>query len=210
MKLKIVILITLIYTSCNSQSISPEMEIQVGGPCEGCEAIYEYGNKILNPIDTLPEFEINEPKILITGTVYRSDKITPADGIIIYMYHTNRQGLYEKREGLKGWGRRHGIFRGWTKTGKDGKYTFYSFRPASYPDNREPEHIHMTIKEPMYSPYYIDDILFEDDPLLTETIRRNRLNRGGSGIVNLQMDEGFLVVNRDIILGMNIPEHKGN
>ncbi|NNK72114.1 MAG: intradiol ring-cleavage dioxygenase, partial [Flavobacteriaceae bacterium] len=125
----------------------------------------------------------------------------------LYIYHTNRKGIYETRGDETGWGRRHGYIRGWIKTGKDGRYTFYTFRPASYPDRSEPEHIHIYIKEPGKNEYYIDDILFDDDPLLTASERSKRPNRGGSGIIRPQPGGGLFVIDRDITLGLNIPHY---
>lgn len=179
----------------------------VGGPCEGCEAIHEYGDRLLNAVDTLPKFLETEPKLKLSGTVFENDGQTPAAGVILYIYHTNRNGIYEKLGNETGWGRRHGYFRGWVKTNKDGRYTFYTFRPAAYPNGREAEHIHITVKEPDTNEYYIDDFLFDDDPLLTSEKRRSRKNRGGSGIVTIKNDNGIPSIERDIILGLNIPDY---
>ncbi len=100
--------------------------------------------------------------------------------MIIYIYHTNRKGLYEKKGDEKGWGKRHGYIRGWVKTDTKGKYTFFTFRPAAYPNSEEPEHIHITVKESDKNEYYIDAFVFDDDPLLTTSERNELDNRGGS------------------------------
>ncbi len=192
--------------SCTTQSIGSTSG-SVGGGCEGCEAILEYGDKELSPIDTLPEFQHNLPQLKITGKVFENDGRTPAENVIIYIYHTNREGIYETRGNETAWAKRHGHIRGWIKTGKDGKYTFYTFRPAAYPDRSEPEHIHVTIKEPYKSEYYLDDFLFDDDPLLTQDARSKLNNRGGSGIVKPDQINGQLTVERDIVLGKNIPNY---
>lgn len=77
-----------------------------------------------------------------------------------------------------------------------------------YPNGKEAAHIHLTVKEPgNISEYYIDSILFNDDPLLTAEIRKSRKNRGGSGILNLMETEGLYTGKRDIILGLNIPDY---
>ncbi|HEY9117510.1 MAG TPA: intradiol ring-cleavage dioxygenase [Roseivirga sp.] len=181
---------------------------QLGGPCEGCEAISEFGNEVLQSTDTLPDYENSEPKLLIHGTVYQSDGKTPASGVIIYAYHTNREGIYPKRGDEKGWGKRHGYIRGWVKTGHDGQYAFYTFQPASYPNREAPAHIHLTVQEPGKTAYWIDDILFDDDPFVTQNIRREMRNRAGNGILELEKRDQFLVGNRDIILGLNIPNYR--
>lgn len=206
----LIILISLaITTHCTSQS-NPENNSSgiLGGPCEGCEAIYEYGDKVLDPVDTLPGFQKNDPKLKITGTIYEMDGKTPAAGVILYIYHTNRNGIYETKGNETGWARRHGHIRGWIKTGPDGKYTFYTFRPAAYPGRNAPEHIHPTIKEPGKKEYYIDEYVFDDDPLLTPEKKRGLPNRGGSGVVHPVKEGGIWMVQRDIILGQNIPHYE--
>src|SRR3712207_3672531 len=71
----------------------------VGGPCEGCEAIHETPVPFdqLNAVDTLPDFGDNGPKLEISGVVYRQDGRTPAPGVILYVYHTDQKGVYPTR-----------------------------------------------------------------------------------------------------------------
>lgn len=181
----------------------------VGGPCEGCEAIHEYGNKALGTVDTLAGFaEGRGEKLKVTGTVYLQDGKTPAQGVILYIYHTNETGIYPKRGDEKGWAKRHGYMRGWVRTGIDGSYTFYTIRPGTYPSRTEPAHIHATVKEPDKNEYYLDDYLFEGDPLLRHAQRLALDNRGGSGIVTLTKEGDLWVATRDILLGLNIPDYE--
>ena len=158
-------------------------------------------------VDTLPDFQNQEPKLKIQGTVYQPDGTTPAENVILYIYQTDRQGLYPKKGNEVGWARRHGYIRGWIKTGNNGKYAFYTFRPAAYPNSQEPEHIHITVKEPNKNQYYIDEYVFDDDPLLTSSARSSLPKRGGSGIGVPKLINGFFEINRDIILGLNIPNY---
>ena len=197
------------FSACQTQTKSdaPKSTKIVGGPCEGCEAIFEYGSKKLSPVDTLPEFENYQPQLKLSGTVFQKDEKTPASNVIIYIYHTDRKGVYPTIGNEKGWGKRHGYIRGWAETGKDGKFTFYTFRPAAYPNGRAAEHIHITIKEPHKNEYYIDDVVFEDDPLLTKKAKVELRNRGGSGVVTIHLQDEMQVVKRDIILGLNIPDY---
>lgn len=180
----------------------------VGGPCEGCEAVFENGEKELTPTDTLPLYEDSGPKLKVTGTIYRPDGKTPAEGVILYFYHTNQKGVYPKRGDEEGWARRHGYLRGWIKTGADGRYTFYTIKPGSYPSRNAPAHIHATILEPDGRYYYIDDYNFAGDPLLTHGELNQSRPRGGSGIVTLKKDGSTLVAERDIILGKNVPNYR--
>ena len=196
----------LTVSSCKSQNEN-NVNLLVGGPCQGCEAIHEYGDKVLSAIDTLPMFLETEPKLKVSGVVYHKDGKTPAKDVILYIYHTNREGLYVAKSDAEGWGKRHGMNRGWIKTKEDGQYTFYTFRPAAYPNGQEPEHIHITVKEPDKNEYYIEDIFFDDDVLLTEEERGSLKKRGGSGIVRPKMENGILTVERNIVLGLNIPNY---
>ena len=178
----------------------------VGGPCEGCEAVYEYGDKRLSPVDTLPDFHEEGQRLQITGTIYQSDGKTPAEGVILYVYHTNQAGIYPTKGGETGWAKRHGYIRGWVKTNADGKYTLYTLRPGTYPSRSEPAHIHATIKEPDINEYYLADYHFADDPLLTAE-DRNPSPRGGSGVLYPQKENDIWVAERDIVLGLNIPDY---
>lgn len=193
--------------ACQSPNTPMNQQKAVGGPCNGCEAIYEYGKKDLNAVDTLPGFARTQPQIKISGTVFHHDGKTPAAGVVLYLYHTNRQGIYKNTTNEKGWGRYHGSVRGWIQTDQQGQYTFYTFRPAPYPESQTPEHIHITVKEPDKKEYYLDDYFFDDDPFLTKAERRKRSNRGGSGIIQLSKEDGILSAKRDIILGLNIPNY---
>ncbi|HEY0744084.1 MAG TPA: intradiol ring-cleavage dioxygenase, partial [Chryseosolibacter sp.] len=88
-------------------------------------------------------------------------------------------------------------------------YAFYTLRPGAYPGRQNPEHIHPTIKEPGYAAYWIDEYLFEDDPILSAHEKNSQRGRGGKGIVKVTKDKnGMQVAKRDIILGLNVPGYK--
>jgi protocatechuate 3,4-dioxygenase, beta subunit len=182
---------------------------KVGGACEGCEAIHESPIPFakLSWIDTLPDFNDPGPKMMISGVIYKADGKTPAKDVVLYVYHTDQNGVYPRKGGEKGWGVRHGYIRGWMKTNERGEYRFYTLRPASYPNSRAPQHIHPTIKEPGMNEYWIDEFLFDDDPFLTSTERSNQPQRGGGGIIKLQEKNGMLVGERNIISGKNVPNY---
>lgn len=208
-KLFTTISIFFILVACQAQE-QGEMDKaagKVGGPCEGCEAIYEWGDKKLSAVDTLADFKEQGPRLKLMGTIYHKDGKTPAKDVILYIYHTNQQGIYPTRGNETGWARRHGYLRGWIKTGADGSYTFYTLRPNTYPDRSEPAHIHATVKEPGLNEYYLDSYFFDDDPLLRKE-KSASAPRGGSGIVSLRYENGIAVAERDIILGLNIPAYE--
>ena len=194
----------IIWTHACSQSRTGEKK--VGGSCEDCEALYEFGAKKLSSTDTLPDFKDNGPKMIVSGTIFKSDGKTPAANVILYVYHTNQEGIYPTKANESGWARRHGYIRGWIKTDETGKYEFYTLRPGAYPGRENPEHIHATIKEPNTNAYWIDEYLFDDDPILNKRERDAQQKRAGNGIIKPTKDfKGVLIVKRDIILGLNIP-----
>lgn len=207
MKTILLSLLTIVLSTACSHSQNPVRK-KVGGPCEGCEAIFEYGQKKLSSTDTLPDFDDKGVKLRITGKVFFKDGKTPAANVILYIYHTDQTGLYTARHQEKGWGKRHGSLRGWIRTDASGQYTFYTLRPVAYPDRSEPEHIHLTVKEPDKNEYYLDDFLFEDDPLLTSSKRAKLQNRGGPGVMTPVKTGNYYLIKRDIILGLNIPDYE--
>lgn len=194
----------LIFSCARSQEkFQPEL---VGGPCEGCEAVLEYKGK-LNAVDTLPGFSSAENKLKVSGTIYQPDGKTPAEGVILYIYHTNNEGVYPTKGDEKGWARRHGYIRGWIKTEKTGAYTFYTQVPGSYPDGREPAHIHPIILEPDGKYYYLSSYFFEGNKLLNME-QQKISSRGGNGVVRLNKEGEFAEIKRDFILGEGIPGYK--
>lgn len=181
----------------------------VGGPCEGCEAVFEYGDRQLIPVDTLPDFNDDGQKIKVTGTIYKNDGKSPAKGVILYIYHTDQNGIYATKGGETGWGKRHGYIRGWIKTGKDGKYAFYTLKPGIYPSRSAPAHIHPIILEPNGKYYWLGSYHFKGDPLLTKKEISPEAPRGGSsGLLSLKKDRDIWVGERDIILGKNVPNYE--
>ncbi len=169
--------------------------------CEGCEAIHERSFDDLSWRTTIPpEGEPGEPLVL-TGRVLEPDGRTPATGVVIYAYHTNAQGVYATRGDERGWARRHGYLRGWIESGTEGRYQFTTIRPAPYPTRSGPAHIHLVVKERDRQEYWIDSVVFEDDPRVDARYRAEHDGRGGSGIIQLTKDEsGTWRGRRDIVL----------
>lgn len=198
-------LFTLTVSCGQNKSENATEDRKVGGPCEGCEATTEYGNQTLSWEASMPDFSEEGPKIEVSGTVFQNDGKTPAQDIILYIYHTDQEGIYPPKEGDTGWARRHGYIRTWLKTNEKGQYKFRTLRPASYPNTSIIAHIHIFVKEPGKTAYYIDDFLFEDDPFLTKAERAKLTKRGGNGIMQGTQNGDLTIYNRDIILGLNVP-----
>lgn len=203
MKAFLLLFAAIVSVSCvHSQEADPRL---VGGPCEGCEAVLETARTDLDAVDTLPEFEQAAKKLKISGTIFKADGKTPAEGVVLYIHHTNAEGVYPTRGDEEGWAKRHGYLRGWIKTGKDGKYTFYTQVPGSYPSGDNPAHIHPFILEPNGRYYWLESYFFEGDPLLQEDDVAKNPRGGSSGVVELNRGNGMHRVKRNFILGKNIP-----
>jgi len=201
------ILLTILFSSCVNTQGKVNYHL-VGGPCEGCEAIFEYGERTLTSVDTLPDFNDNGLKIKVRGTIYQNDGKTPAKDVILYVYHTDQNGIYATKGGETGRARRHGYIRGWVKTDRNGYYTFYTLKPGVYPDRSTPVHIHPTILEPNGKYYWIGSYHFEGDPLLTYKELHPSIPRGGgTGVLKLKREGNIWVGTRDIILGKNVSDY---
>lgn len=168
--------------------------------CEWCGAQDAPANV---PLTTMTIADASEPgeRLRITGTVYQRDGKTPAASILVFAYHTNAAGEYPLRGNEKGSAKRQGYLRGWLRTDASGRYELLTIRPGVYPNGREPAHIHLTISQPGHDEYWIDEILFDGDALLTERILARQKQRGGNGIVRLERDgNGTWQGVRDIVL----------
>ena len=85
-----------------------------------------------------PEAEPGSP-LLVQGQLLNMDG-SPAAGAVVFAYQTDRGGIYDKPEnGPHSW-----RLRGWVKAGPDGRFTFQTIRPGSYPNSNNPPHVHFT------------------------------------------------------------------
>jgi protocatechuate 3,4-dioxygenase beta subunit len=186
---------------------SPSAERRVGGGCEDCALMFAGMPSTLSWKTKLAANDEPGEPLIISGTIYKRDGKTPARDVILYVYQTDHTGRYTPAPDQVH-AKQHGHLRGWVKTDAQGRYEFHTIRPASYPNSQNPQHIHLIIKEPGLSFYWIDDFLFDDDPVLTEQEKSRQEKRGGSGIINLSRNsDGIWIGKRDIILGLNIPNY---
>lgn len=143
-------------------------------------------------------------RIKITGHFYERDGKTPYANVLIYAYQTDTSGRYTQRGDETGLLRWHGRLHAWARTDKTGRYEIQTIRPAAYPGRKNAAHIHMVVWEPGSGaePYYIQDFLFADDPLLSAKEQQDaRNNTGRSPVLTMKADgQGLSVGRRDIIL----------
>ncbi|MFD0863882.1 intradiol ring-cleavage dioxygenase [Sungkyunkwania multivorans] len=211
----ILILLLLSLSNCNGQnnSISTQRETLSKDFDKLLPFYFKMPSKLFSE-DRSPGWKQNGTKILLTGTVYEFDGKTPASGVILYYYQTNVNGIYstnpkEPRNMPKNkLGQTHGHIRGWVKTNADGEYSIYTIKPGTYPSRDEPAHIHISVKEPdLENHYYIDDFVFDNDPMLTSRRRNAMENRGGSGVIRFVEKDEIQVGERNMILGLNVPNY---
>jgi protocatechuate 3,4-dioxygenase beta subunit len=162
-------------------------------PCSRCVA-----PPTISPQITIAD--ANEPgeRLVMSGTIFQPDDKTPAEGIVLYVYHTDATGYYNKDDDPY-----NPRLRGWMKTGADGKYEFRTIKPAPYPRRDTPAHIHAQIYSDKIPEYGIDEYWFEGDPLINESQKKKLLTgRGGfNPIIKLTRDSsGMLHGIRDIKL----------
>lgn len=181
----------------------------VGGGCDGCELMYVGMPETLSATSISPGWNENGQKLIVTGHVFQLDGATPAKDVIIYYWQTDNDGYYSPKSGMPEKAKRHGYIRGWVKTDNNGKYTIQTIRPAAYPNDILPAHIHLSIKEPdIQNEYYTDEINFDDDKLLIPHFKKYKQeNRGGSGVVRVLVKDNIQIAEHDIILGLNIPNY---
>lgn len=212
---KLILCKTILYLlliSCNEQTNhKPKNESNkiVGNGCDGCELMYIGMPKNISSIDTSSGWKEKGQKLIITGTTFQLDGKTPAPNVVIYYWQTDNNGYYSPKAEMDEKAKKHGHIRGWVKTDANGKYTIKTIRPAPYPNDILPAHIHLSIKEPdIENEYYTDEINFDDDKLLIPHLKKYRQeNRGGSGITRILLKDSLQIAEHDIILGLNIPNY---
>ena len=187
--------------------ITPALEARepvLGQPCEGCEEVFKGLPEQLASHGRIAPTEAEGMPLTLMGTV-RDQQGLPRADVIVYAYQTDHRGMYPYAGPKDG---NHGTYRGWVRTDTSGNYRFDTIRPARYPDSDLPEHIHMHVLESGCGTYYIDDVLFSDDPMLTPAFRRSMATgRGGNGIADPERIDGNWQVRRDIVLGTGIKDH---
>ena len=108
----------------------------------------------------------------VTGRVFAPDGVTPAAGVLLYVYQTDAGGRYNR------WPAKAPKLRGWMRTGPDGGYEYRTIRPGAYPGGRIAAHVHTQMWGAGVPPQYGTDLLFEGDPHLSQDERRRSAAAG--------------------------------
>ena len=130
---------------------------------------------------------LGEPGTPMTlhGRVVRPDG-NPASDTIVFAYHTDRDGLYDRpAAGEHSW-----RLKGWVKADRDGRFTFETIRPGPYPGRRVPAHVHFTVFLPNGERFHAGEAKFDDDPLLSQGDRADAKRADDFGEVHPVRREG--------------------
>lgn len=117
-----------------------------------------------------PTAELTKPgekgrPMVVTGQVFGADGVTPAAGVILYVYQTDITGRYGPSSS------RAPRLRAWIRTDAEGRYTYKSIRPEPYPGGRIAAHVHTQLWGEGVPIQWNAELLFDDDPLVSEKER---------------------------------------
>lgn len=178
-------------------SIAALILVPVLGFCLGCHRA-AVADKAESPpswnVKIVSDAEPGEP-LIVSGTIYSPDGQKPVEGITLFVYQTDVTGRYTTSGGDNRGTRIHGVMR----TNAEGRYEFRTIKPGSYPNSRNPAHIHAYVSGPGYPEYWIDEYLFADDPFITDEAKQKAagqktfspilsLTRGSDGILRAVRD----------------------
>lgn len=105
-------------------------------------------------------------RLHVEGLVFAPDGTTPVEGAIVYAYQTDATGRYATPPA------RTPRLRGFMKTDREGRFSYDTIRPGSYPGGRDPAHVHHQVWGAGYPAQWASDLLFDGDPLVPEAERR--------------------------------------
>jgi Protocatechuate 3,4-dioxygenase beta subunit len=115
--------------------------------------------------------------LIVRGRAVAEDGKTPVANAVIFGYHTDKDGHYDRPgSGAHSW-----RLKGWARTGADGGFEFRTIRPGAYPRRNTPEHIHFNIFLEDGRRYWAAGLEFDDDPLLPAGDRLESKRRGAFG-----------------------------
>ncbi len=112
-------------------------------------------------------------RMIVTGRVFAEDGKTPLAGVSLFVYQTDKAGVYSRPVDDN----RRPRLRGYLRTDAQGRYEYETIKPASYPNGRTPAHIHYVVNATVFKEK-IFEIVFDDDPFVDQRIREKAKEEG--------------------------------
>ena len=125
--------------------------------------------------DVAPSGEPGQ-RLEVSGVVYAADGRTPVASASVYVYQTDARGYYRPDDAM---GNRNPRLMALLRTDGQGRYSYGTIRPGSYPGTRVPQHIHYEVAADGHGTR-IFEIVFEDDPFVSPQIRTDAARPGSS------------------------------
>lgn len=125
--------------------------------------------------DVAPPGESGE-RLEVSGVVYAADGRTPVTAASVYVYQTDARGYYWPDDAR---GNRNPRLIALLRTDGQGRYSYRTIRPGSYPGTRVPQHIHYEVTADGHSTR-VFEIVFEDDPFVSQQIRADAARPGSA------------------------------
>jgi protocatechuate 3,4-dioxygenase beta subunit len=113
-------------------------------------------------------------RLEVSGTVFAADGKTSIPNASVYVYQTDARGYYRPDDAMGNQDPR--LFALLRSDGR-GRYSYRTIRPASYPETRVVQHIHYEVTAEGHGTR-IFEIVFDDDPVMTDDIRRRAAEPG--------------------------------
>jgi len=138
-------------------------------------------------------------RLEVSGAVYAADGRTPVAGASLYVYQTDARGHYRPDDAM---GNRNPRLKLLLRSDANGRYAFRTIRPGSYPGTRVPQHIHYEVAADGHESR-IFEIVFDQDPLVTDAIRRRAAEPGSIYSVRRieRGRDGVGILSQDVVLG---------
>ena len=93
-------------------------------------------------------------------------------GASVYTYQTDARGYYTREDAGDN---RNSRLHGYLRSDADGRVRIETIRPASYPNDRVPQHVHFVVTAEGHA-RRVFEIVFDDDPYLTNDVRQRTRN----------------------------------
>ncbi len=125
---------------------------------------------------TITNKEEKGERLIVSGFVFGADGKTPLAGASVYVYHTDATGRYTLGATDDN---RNPRLRGYMRTDAQGRYEYSTIKPAPYPGDGPPAHIHYHVNAPGYQER-VFEIVFEGDPKINADIRSRAAKEGSA------------------------------